>query len=53
MMRSIGEHITWNGKSGVLGGTVRSIKATYEYVVDIDGSPKQVIVTEYETIKHQ
>lgn len=49
-MKQIGDKITWNTKGNPMTGTVRSVEARYSYMVDIDGSTKQVIVEEREII---
>lgn len=50
-MKQIGDKITWNTKGNPMTGTVRSVEARYSYMVDIDGSTKQVIVEEREIIE--
>lgn len=45
-MKNVGDHITWKGKNCELGGTVRKVEV--RYLVDIDGSEQQVVVTEKE-----
>lgn len=50
-MKQIGDKITWNTKGNPMTGTIRMVEARYVYVVDIDGSEKQMIVEEREIIK--
>lgn len=50
-MKQIGDKIAWNTKGNPMTGTIRMVEARYVYVVDIDGSEKQMIVEEREIIK--
>ena len=50
-MKQIGDKIAWNTKGNQMTGTIRMVEARYVYVVDIDGSEKQMIVEEREIIK--
>lgn len=50
-MKNIGDKITWETKGNLITGTIREIEARYIYVVDIDGSIKQMVIEEREIIK--
>lgn len=50
-MKQIGETITWNTKGNPITGKIRRIEARYIYVVDIEGSTKQMVIEEREIIE--
>ena len=50
-MKNIGDKITWETKGNPMTGTIRGIEARYIYVVNIDGSTKQMVIEEREIIK--
>ena len=50
-MKNIGDKITWETKGNPMTGTIKGIEARYIYVVDIDGSTKQMVIEEREIIK--
>lgn len=52
-MKHPGDPITWNGKSGELRGVIREVIVNITYVVDIDGSDKQMTLYEQEKESRQ
>lgn len=44
--KRVGDIIQWNGKSGRMSGVIRRIEVEYRYIVQVEGSGLDMVITE-------
>lgn len=46
--KRVGDVLQWTGKSGRMSGVIRRIEVEYRYIVRIEGSGMDMLITERE-----